>query len=221
MANEIVHKRVHAALSELTPKQYTAVMEYHDRNSPGFGNKSKSMKMAGYGGGIRSTDVFGRPKVLAAMEAIREFSLGLSLSVIEDIKALSPEAKDELMRQLRLGEGLEPVDPMEIFGSDLEELKGRDDAERLKGINQHNRNIAQLAKERREAARDILAYAEGTPEQRVRVTRESGASELEKMLSSLSKEDFERLGQALFAHTENGPDHEDIPVIEAEIIDEE
>jgi phage terminase small subunit len=223
MANDVAvaRKKAHAALLALTPKQYTAVTEYLDRGGTAFGNKTKAMKLAGYGSGTRCTDVFGTPRVEEALDAIREQAITVSVNVIEEIKALSPEAKDELMRQLTLGEGLEPIDPTDVFGPELEQVQGRDDEARLKAINAHNRNLAQIAKERREAARDILAYAEGTPEQRIRVNRESSASELERKLSELSQEDFERLGRALFVGRKNGPDHEDIPVIEAEIIDEE
>ena len=204
------------ALLALSQKQYTAVMEYLDRGSPAFGNKSVALKMAGYAPGTRGTDVFGTEAVQFALTALRERAIELSLTVIEDIKALSPEAKDELMAQLRLGGGMEPIDPTQIFGDNLAEASEEDDA-RLKAINTHNRNLAQFAKERREAARDILAYAEGTPEQRVRVTREAGATELEKMLSSMSRDDFERLGKALFGETKKSPD--DIPVAEAEVIE--
>jgi hypothetical protein len=211
--------RTKEALLALSQKQYTAVLEYLDRGSPAFGNKSVALKMAGYAKGTRGADVFGTEAVQLALTALREEAIAISQHVIEDIKALSPEAKDELMAQLRLGGGMEPIDPTDVFGENLEEAGEMDDA-RLKAINTHNRNLAQFAKERREAARDILAYAEGTPEQRVRVTREAGATELEKMLSSMSREDFERLGKALFGETKKGSDHEEIPVAEAEIVEE-
>lgn len=211
--------RTNAALLALSPKQHAAVMEYLDRGSPAFGNKSVALRLAGYSSGTRGADVFGTEAVQLALTALRERAIELSLTVIEDIKALSPEAKDELMAQLRLGSEMEPIDPTDVFGRDLVEAGEMDDA-RLKAINTHNRNLAQFAKERREAARDILAYAEGTPEQRVRVTREAGATELEKMLSSMSREDFERLGKALFGDTKKGPDdEEEIPVAEAEIVE--
>ncbi len=211
--------RTKTALLALSPKQYTAILEYLDRGSAAFGNKSVAIQMAGYAEGTKGADVFGAESVQTALAVLREGAMEQSVHVIEDIKALSPEAKDELMRQLRLGSGMDAIDPTDVFGENLAEASEEDDA-RLKAINTHNRNLAQFAKERREAARDILAYAEGTPEQRVRVTREAGATELEKMLSSMSREDFERLGKALFGDTKKGPDHEEIPVAEAEILDE-
>jgi hypothetical protein len=211
--------RTKEALLALSPKQHVAVIEYLDRGSPAFGNKTVAVQMAGYSEGTKGADVFGAEAVQIALATLRDHAIEMSAHVIEDIKALSPEAKDELMRQLRLGSGMDAIDPTDVFGENLEEADEMDDA-RLKAINTHNRNLAQFAKERREAARDILAYAEGTPEQRVRVTREAGATELEKMLSSMSREDFERLGAALFGETKKGPgDEEEIPEAEAEILE--
>ncbi len=212
--------RTKDALLALSPKQYTAILEYLDRGSAAFGNKSVAIKMAGYAEGTKGADVFGAESVQYALAVLREVAMEESVHVIEDIKALSPEAKDELMRQLRLGSEMDAIDPTDVFGENLAEASSEADDARLKAINTHNRNLAQFAKERREAARDILAYAEGTPEQRVRVTREAGATELEKMLSSMSREDFERLGKALFGDTKKGPSEEEIPLAEAEIIDE-
>ena len=126
------------------------------------------------------------------------------------------------MAQLRIGREMEMIDPTDVFGDDRNEVADRFDSGRLRAIAAHNATLAKVMKERRAAAETILAYAFGTPEQRVRMTKDSSEDELEAMLGKMSKEDFERLGRILFADAENGPEDGDdqIPVVEAEVLDD-
>ncbi len=213
--------QVKDAILSLTPKQEIAVLSYLDRGSPAFGNKTRAKKLAGYGEGTSGNSVFNAPEVQIALRELRSQQLELAGQVMSDIKALSPEAADELMAQLHVGREMEMLDPSVIFGKDFNEATSKVDGDRLRGISAYNATLAKVMKERRAAAETILAYAFGTPEQRVRVAHGETEDEVEAMLGKMSREDFDRLGRILFADAENGPDHEEIPVIEAEVLDED
>jgi len=216
-------KKVHqAALLALNPKQTVAILAYLDRGDPAFGNKTRAKVLAGYAESTSGNAVFGTPEMKAALIAMRQGALEDAEHVMEDIRGLAPEAADELMSQLRIGREMEVIDPTDVFGDRLTEADGKWDDNRLRAIAAHNATLAKVMKERREAATLILAYAFGTPEQRLRLVKDRPEDELEKMLGGMSREDFERLGRILFTGEEKGPEREeDIPTIEAEVLEED
>ena len=214
--------KVETALLHLSARARDCVMAYMDRGSPAYGNKSRALREAGYAPSTSATAVFNQPRVMTAIADLRAIGLEASKETMDGIKALAPEASDELMAQLRVGRDLEMIDPTDVFGDELDGVADRHDADRLRSIAAHNATLAKVMKERREAAKIILEYSFGTPEQRVRMTKDTSEDELEAMLGKMSRKDFERLGRILFAETQNGPEDEDdqIPVIEAELLDE-
>lgn len=189
--------KVKEAILDLSPKQAAAVRLYTQRGSPGYGNKAKSCRLAGYSENTKPYKVFSRQDVRHALKLIRELQADHAKEVMEEIAALAPDATEELKSQLELGRALDIIDPRHIWGDDLANLTDPEDESRLKEINRHNRNIAHLAKERRAAAETLLAYAEGTPEQRMRVTREADQDDLMEMLLEMDREEFERVGKIL------------------------
>jgi hypothetical protein len=213
--------KIKECLLGLTPKQEVAVLSYLDRGSPGFGNKTRAKKIAGYAESTSGTAVFSMPEVQIALRELRTRSLELAEEVMSDIRALAPEAADELMAQLRVGRDMEILDATQIFGKNLTDVSSREDADRLRSVSAYNATVAKLMKERRVTAETILAYGFGTPEQRVRVAHGEPQDELDRMLGSMTKESFERLGSILFGDTKKGPEDEDdlIPVVEAELLD--
>lgn len=209
------------ALMNLTPKQAAAVRAYTTRTSPGYGHKAKSKRLAGYSEKTATYQVFSHEDVKHAIRQIREWQLEEAETVLEEIRAVAPEAKDEIVSQLNLGKSLDIIDPRDIFGSGLEEVEGKDDHARLQEINKHNRVVAKFAKERREAAELLLAYAEGTPEQRMHVTRGTEKTKLEEILEGLPKDEFDEVGKILFGEEgwpeEAGtPDTGDAPAVAGE-----
>lgn len=189
--------KVKESILNLNPRQAAAVRLYTQRGGPGYGNKAKSCRLAGYSDNTDPAQVFNQPGVKNALSAIREMQAEHAKGVMMDIAALAPDAKEELQSQLELGRGLDIIDPRDIFGDSLENLSADNEA-RLKEINRHNRNMAHLAKERRAAAETLLAYSEGTPEQRVRMTKEADDDDVMRLLMQLSDEEFEEMGKRLF-----------------------
>ncbi len=172
MSNEVARlpDKIERALLSLSARGRDCVLAYMDRGSPAYGNKTRALRVAGYAQSTSATAVFNQPAMRQAVLDLRAIGLEESKDTMDGIRALAPEASDELMAQLRIGRDLEMVDPVEVFGDALHQVADRHDADRLRAIAAHNATLAKVMKERRAAAETILAYAFGTPEQRVRMT---------------------------------------------------
>lgn len=202
------------ALEALDPRQTEALLAYIDFNSDTFGNRSGSARKVG-----ASPAIFQTTAMENALASVRSAQLAEARHTIQELQAAAPLAADEIKSQLAIGKELKTIDPQSIFGAELEKVSGKDDKNRLREISRHNQTVAKLMQERRKVAELILAYAEGTPEQRLKVTRNADRSDLEAMLDRLTPEEFEDLGKALFGqdHGENGDEGDsENPVIDAE-----
>lgn len=207
------------ALREMNPMLQEAVRLYTDPLMPTFGNKAAACRTAGYKGKNPGEALDG----VAAQEEIariRDQRTAAGGQVADYLGDYAFDAARELVQQLSLGRELEIINAAGFLGADLlaaciqdpetGELRVDEDKlpqmggrvidgilEQVKQINQHNRAVVLAAKERREAARIILAYKIGTPEQRVRVTQDKELPDVFD-LGKLSKEDLAAMGDMIY-----------------------
>lgn len=206
------------AVSMMNPMLLEAVRLYTDPLMPTFGNKAAACRAAGYKGRNpgEALDGVAAQEEIARIQAQRAEAGGRVADYLGDYAF---DAARELVQQLGLGRELEIINAAEFLGADLisaciadpETGELRVDEEKLpqlggrvidglleqvKQINQHNRAVVLAAKERREAAKIILAYKIGTPEQRVRVTQDKELPDVLD-LSKLSKDQLGALGDMI------------------------
>lgn len=206
------------ALPDLSPQEFEAIRLYTDPLLPTFGNKRAAIRAAGYADSNYSTRFFDRAEIAAEVQRITAQRIEQGNKVAEYLGDYAWDAARELVNQLSLGRDLEVIDARVVLGEDVlqsfeyvnvgpdrVELRLKSNAavpheavmEQVKNLNNHNRAAILAAKERREAAKLLLAYKIGTPEQRIRVTddRDKGNGPLD--LSKLSKDELEALGSVV------------------------
>lgn len=217
----------------LTQMEREAVRAYTDPLLPTFGNKRGACRAAGYsvGSGV-AYEVFGRDRVQAEIERIEEARVEHGRRLMELIDQYGEAYVRGLLEQMSFGKDLDPVDIESVFGDDFEDFgmdskghstEGRRELHegKAKAINAHNRNAIRAAKVRREAIEKLLAYAAGTPEQRIAVTNRRGAPE-GVPLEAWDKEELELLEESLDEERRRrGIEEQSKKAIEAEVITEE
>jgi hypothetical protein len=190
----------------LTPLMQEAVRLYLDPLMPTFGNKAAACRAAGYTGrnpGEALDSSAAREEIERVMAQRAEWGKKIG----EYLGDFAWDAARELVSQLSIGRSLEIIDPREVLTREVlnqveidpdtneATIVGRglskEEIEQVKQVNKHNMVVIHAAKERREAARLLIAYKIGTPEHRVRVTSEKELPDV----FDLSKLDAEQLGQ--------------------------
>lgn len=200
--------------TDLTPLAAEAVRLYLDPLMPTFGNRAAACRAAG-SKAIDPGRILDTPAAVAEIERIQTLRAEQGRKVAEYLGDYAFDAARELVQQLSTGRDLELIDPREVLNREVQhkvvpvlddegaetgewtvDTLGLTDIEldRVKHVVAHNKTVLAAAKERREAAKLLLAYKIGTPEQRVKVTSEKklpGVVDLE----DLSKTELDELGK--------------------------
>jgi hypothetical protein len=166
-------------LAELSPKHRLAIELYtNPMYRKTFGNKTASALAAGFDQHSRPGQVFngeGMQKALAFVDMLKAESAN---DVAEYLERHAMDAAVSLVQQLGLDQDLTPREipegafekepsPIMAEGKNGEYVAGYDDGhlQLARTIIQHNKSVATLAKEKREAIKLVLAYAMGPPDQ--------------------------------------------------------
>jgi hypothetical protein len=187
--------RVMDAIGVLKPAEREFVRLYTDPTGPAFSNASEAARRAGF-----SADsgwaLSKRAVIMEAVQAIAEEREQAGKQVERFIGGYTLDAAKELVRQLGAGTELRLMDPTEHLEISPGKTLQRGDSAKLKEINNHNRNVLSAMRERREAAKLLVAYEIGTPEQRLKVTNEKALPDVVD-LTAMSDEELRGLGQML------------------------
>lgn len=210
MSTEIVEL---SPLDKLDPRYRRAVVLYLDPGSPTtFGKKGASAEAAGIKGRT-STKLFSRPDVIEAMVWINAQRDEEAKDVAVVVERFTPSMVMEIASQIGIGRELEIHDPSDLLhkevepimgvkinkdGSTQEVLVGWDDGhlKQAKEMTSHNRAVAALMKERREAGKMFWQYSMGMPQQRVELDRKK-AHQGAEMLAGMDNDEIADLYKSL------------------------
>lgn len=203
-------------MDKLDPRQRLAVDFYTNplyRST--FGNKTAAALAAGYSGNGAAA-ALNRPDTRAAIAWVHKRFDEDSHKVAEFLQRFSIHAAHKLVQQMGADEG---VSPMPMPEGILDEPEGEDPPDpfqlkRAAEISKHNRAVAALMRETREALKLVLAYHLGTPENAKRDEKDRGSDPLN--FDDLNDDEL----RDLIRHVQTiRTDRANIP--EAEIISEE
>lgn len=221
----------------LTPLMHEAVRLYLDPLMPTFSNKAAACRAAGYTG-RNPGEALDSDAARAEIERVMAQRAEYGKKVGEYLGEYAWDAARELVSQLSLGRGLEIIDPREVLtrevlnqaeiDPDSGEVtivgKGlsKEEIEQVKQVNKANMVVVHAAKERREAAKLLIAYKIGTPEHRVHVRTDKelpDAFDLSQLDSS-ALEHLGRLVRGVQADRKAAarPKEDDGLVVDAEIV---
>jgi hypothetical protein len=160
------------------PAAREAIRLYTDPLLPTFGKKKASAGKAGF----ESPAVFERLAVKEEIKRILAERAEASNDVVKYLSTYTMDAARELVSQLSVGRELEIMEVEFELGDKHAVAQVR-----------HNKTVLDAAKERRAAAVELIRYQIGTPEQRIRVTKEEEPTPLD----DLSDDQLEELGSAI------------------------
>ena len=188
---------------------------YLDPTSKGFYRPSVSAKLIGRSNCFGS-NALRRPDVQAYIKEVEGSRQEESKDVMRYLRTFDQRAAEELVSQMFLGKDLEMIDPQckEALGKHMRKIDDKVTAMRAREINKHNQNVTSMARERRAALELLLAYQFGRPQQSMHVTKEEKVSLLD--MSALSDEALREIQDGIQQYR----DDKEIPVIEAELLEE-
>jgi hypothetical protein len=200
-----------------------AVRHYTDPLLPTWGNKRASAEAAGYSNPEdKAYEVFGRERVQNELQRVEEERVKRGEDLMRMVDKYAEDYVRALIKGASFGKDLEAINIEEVFGENLDTFDHeKGDDEKAKAINAHNRNAVSAARERRRAIEKLLAYAAGTPEQRIAVTQRRGAPE-GVPLEDWEPDELKMLEQALEEEKQARLQEEESKgAIEAHVIEEE
>jgi len=171
-------------LEELSEKELLAVTLYtNPLYGETFGNKTISCSMAR----MKSASFMYTAKAKAAIRYLDSHRDNNSERVQELISRYTPEAVRGLIKQTRMDDEARPMRMPEHLL--LSPNKG--ELAQARAISDHNRAVAALAREAREATKVLLSYHLGLPGQQT----EAPAKRPDSPLAKMSTEEFRKLAR--------------------------